>query len=131
MKISAFKRLQQQDYPKTYKDLMNGLFDILNSFMEQVSQALTRRLTYSDNFDCVNATLTLTAPVTNLKIKNTQGGIMGGCQILNVTPVNAQEILTSAPFAQFLNSGDGQLIVKTITGLTPGNTYNVTLLFTR
>lgn len=83
MKIPGFKRLQTQDFNKKYHDLTDSLFGIVNPFMEVMTQALNKRLSYSDNFDCLDITLDVTAPVIGLKIKNSQGGSMRGAEVLS------------------------------------------------
>ena len=132
MKIPGFKRFQEQDYPKKYNDLTEKVFTVLNPFMEVVTQALSKRLNFNDNFDCVDITLDITAPVTDYKIKNTQGGVMRACQVLSCINKNQpSDPLTSAPFVQFVMSTDGQFIINNITGVTSGKTYTIRMLFTR
>ena len=131
MRIPGFKRLQTQDFNKKYNDLVDGLFAILNPFMEVITQSLNKRLNYNDNFDCLDITLDVTAPV-NLKIKNSQGGQMRGSEVLYCVNKNDNsDPLIGAPFVQFLNGDNDQLQITNITGLTSGKTYTIRIVFHR
>lgn len=131
MKIPGLKRLQEQDFPTKYADLISTLFTVLNSFMTTMTQALNGNLTYSDNFDVLDITLDITAPVVNLKIKNTKNGTFRGLHLANITPKDSTEVLASTPFVQWTNNGDGQLKISNITSLVAGNKYSVRLIFFR
>ncbi len=132
MRLPGFKRFQGQDFPKKYNDLTTILFNILNPFMEVITQALNKRLIYDDNFDCYDITLDLTIPVSNFKLANPRGGNFRGshvisCQVKN----NPTEALTAAPFIQFTMAGDGQISINNIVGLSSGKTYTIRIVFLR
>lgn len=132
MKIPGFKRLQTQDFNKKYNDLTETLFAVINPFMEVITQSLNKRLNYSDNFDCLDITLDVTAPVVGLKVKNTQGGSMRGAEILSCLNKNdPSDPLLGAPFIQFQMAQDGQIQINNITGLTSGKTYTIRIVFQR
>ncbi len=132
MKIPGFKRLQTQDFNKKYADFLDGLFAVLNPFMEVMTQSLNKRLNYADNFDCLDVTLDVKAPVTALKLKNTQGGQMRGCEVLYcVNKADNSDPLIAAPFVQFTNGDDNQLTIQNITGLSAGKTYTIRMVFQR
>ncbi len=135
MKIPGFKRFQSQDFNKKYSDITDGLFAVLNPFMEVLTQALNKRLNYSDNFDCLDITLDITAPidpVNGLKVKNTQGGTMRGAEVLYcINKATPGDALTGAPFVQFTTATDGQILITNITGLTSGKTYTIRIVFQR
>lgn len=132
MRIPGFKRFQAQDFPKKYTDLTVILFNILNPFMEVFTQALTKRLTFDDNFDCYLVSFDLTAPVTNFKLANPRGGIFRGATVdYCVNKNDSSDVLTSAPFVQFTTSGDGQIVITNITGLTTGKSYTIRIRFDR
>ena len=132
MKIPGFKRLQSQDFNRKYADLTDGLFAVLNPFMEVMTQALNKRLNETDNFDCLDITVDMLAPVTDFKIKNTQGGQMRAAQVLSCTNRNdPRDPLLAAPFVQFLSTDNDQLQITNVTGLTSGKTYTIRILFKR
>lgn len=132
MRIPGFKRFQSQDFNKKYTDLTDGLFAILNPFMEVITQSLNKRLNYSDNFDCLDITIDVTAPVTGLKIKNSQGGQMRGCEVLSCVNKNdPRDPLLAAPFVQFVSADNDQMQITNITGLTAGKTYTIRMVFQR
>ncbi len=132
MKIPGFKRFQSQDFNKKYADLTDSLFGILNPFMDVITQSLNKRLNYSDNFDCVDITLNIVAPVANMKVKNSQGGVFRGAEVLSCFNKNdPNEALDGAPFVQFTMASDGQIQITNITGLTTGKTYTIRIVFQR
>ena len=132
MRLPGFKRFQGQDFPKKYNDLTTTLFNILNPFMEVITQALNKRLTFDDNFDCYDITFDFIAPVSNFKLQNPRGGIFKACQVLSAqVKNNPTEALTAAPFVQFTTASDGQILITNIIGLTTGKTYTIRLLFLR
>lgn len=132
MKLPGFKRFQSQDFPKKYNDLTETLFTVLNPFMDVITQALNKRLNFNDNMDCLLVSFDLTAPVTNFKVKNSQGGVMRGATVdYCVNKASPNEALTSAPFVQFTTASDGQIVITNITGLTAGNTYTIRIRFDR
>lgn len=132
MRLPGFKRLQSQDFPKKYSDLTGTLFAILNPFMEVITQALTRRLTFDDNFDCLVVSFDLTAPVANFKLANPRGGIFRGATVdYCINKNDPTEALTQAPFIQFTTASDGQILITNITGLTSGKTYTIRIRFDR
>lgn len=132
MRLPGFKRLQFQDFPKKYNDLTNILFNILNPFMEVVTQALSKRLTFDDNFDCLLVTVDISTPINNFKIANPRGGTFRGATIdYCVNKNDSTEVLTQAPFAQFTVSNDGQIVITNITGLSAGKTYTIRIRFDR
>ena len=56
-RLPTFKRIVI-DRLARYKDLQEPLFNVLNSFMENVNRALNKRLTFGDNFDGEVLTIT-------------------------------------------------------------------------
>src|SRR6476659_1100349 len=132
MRIPGFKRFQIQDYPKKYNDLTSILFNILNPFMDVITQSLNKRLTFDDNFDCYVISFDFVAPVTNFKLANPRGGIFRGATVDSCINKNdPTEALISAPFVQFTIGTDGQIIITNITGLTSGKTYTIRIRFDR
>ena len=132
MKIPSVKQLQEQDYPSKYRDFVPILFGIINQFMQNITQALNGRLTFADNFDCVDVILDVTAPVTSFRIKNTKGGTFGGAMIISVlNRTNPSELIANTPLIQFDNTKDSQFLIKNVSGLTAGNRYNIRIIFIR
>ncbi len=132
MKLPGFKRFQSQDFPKKYEDLTTILFNILNPFMDVITQALNKRLNYADNIDCTIVQLDLVAPVSNFKVKNPQGGIMRGSRVdYCINKNDPSDPLLAAPFVQFTTASDGQIVINHITGLTSGKTYTIRIIFDR
>jgi HAMP domain-containing protein len=132
MKFPGFRRLQEQDFPRKYNDLIGSLFLLLNAFMESVTQILNKRLNFSDNFEAMDINLEITAPVTGLKVKNTLGGVFNGHEILNISnKTNPSEIIQYKPYVSFTTTNDGQILITNIGGLTAGNKYNIRIIFFR
>jgi hypothetical protein len=132
MKFPGFRRLQEQDFPRKYSDLIGSLFLTLNAFMESVTQILNKRLDFANNFDALDVTFEATAPITNLKVKNTQGGVLNGHEVLNVVnKSNPSEVIQFKPYVTYTATNDGQLLITNIGGLTAGNKYVIRIIFYR
>lgn len=56
-KLPSFKRIVS-DTLTEYADLQEPVFNVLNSFMENVNRALNKRLTFAENFDSEVITVT-------------------------------------------------------------------------
>lgn len=105
-KIQSFKRIIEEDFPKEYKGLISKLAYSLNTFADDVSNALNRNLSISDNLNLnikdVNVTVNNAgAPTTTLIIKT---GLPGNCSGVAVVKASNQDNLVDS--------------TKTISGIT-------------
>lgn len=129
--LPKLKSFIVQDYPEDYADLMQKLTYTLNQFTEPVYYALSNNLTFSENLAAITKTISFTAPISSdgILIPNTFGVPCRGSIVLDVQNTSTSNaVLSAAPFVQFVNTGTN-IKVKAITGLTAGQTYNVTIVF--
>lgn len=127
-KIPLIKRLMREDYPDQ-KSWIERLIAPLNTFMETVSAAMDRNLTFSDNLDCQIVTVTVTTgseTVFSVKTRAKPNGLL----VWKVTTMSGSDP-TAAPFPmwQYI-AGSNSIKVTSWLGLSPGSKYQITLKVT-
>ena len=127
-RLPDIKRIRKEDFDKKYYDLLDGLLYAINTFFESVVAALNRGLTFRENMAAQVQDITAVAPINNTTFKREVGLTCSGIIVVSVVNVsNPGEILTTAPFAQFVNT-DAGIRVTNITGLTAGQRYRIRLI---
>lgn len=129
-KITSSKRLNKDEFPDEYQDLIDTLSFSINPFFEQIYGAFTNGLTFKDNFygQAVTVTTKVDAqgrPVNNqvpYTLKSRPQTIM----VLNVVNNTDSSGLTSAPYVGFSLNGS-TLTLNYITGLVAGKEYTLSL----
>jgi hypothetical protein len=131
MKLPVIQRFQKQNYPGSPDWFTRFLGDI-NSFTETIWNALNRNLTISDNIDAQVYTFTLTAgagasnntTTFQTTLKHTPQAVFVG-NVLNTTAYAAAP--TAAVWASW-SFTNPQIAINAITGLTSGQSYQITLV---
>jgi hypothetical protein len=127
-RLPTIRRIRREDFDKKYYDLLDGLLYAINTFFESVVAALNRGLTFRENMQAQVQDLTVTAPVTDASFKRELALPCTGIMVVAVTNINNPgELLSTSPFAQFVNT-DGGIRITNITGLTAGQKYRVRLI---
>lgn len=112
----------------------------LNSFMQQVANALNNTLSFADNFNAsiknIDVRVDATTYAQTFANLNVQHGLKGnpiGVQVIRVidkasaaTGVGSGTVGVSIDWDL---SGSAQIKVRNISGLTAGRAYTITLLF--
>lgn len=129
-KLQAVKRFAIEDYPE--KELDKEKFFIqLNSFLEEIVNALQKNLNFADNFNAQIKELSITYSSTDtfpLDIAVTTKTKPIGVIILSIQQIaSSVTTISSAQGLQYLIV-DNKIRIQTITGLTNGNKYNLVLL---
>lgn len=78
-KITAINKLAKEDFPGDKPAWLDQFLLTLNAFMQTVFSALSGRLTFADNFQCVDTTIKLTSgtdQAINPKSKLHVAGVM-------------------------------------------------------
>lgn len=130
--LPPYRRIGLEDI-KGAPSWIEGLITILNNFMETVYGALNRNLTFSENFRAEFKTFNLTGGAsadlnkfrftTSLKLKPI------GLLPMAVTELGGDYVVLTNPFSiPSWRWESGQIIIESITGLTSGQQYNVTVL---
>ena len=129
-KITSSKRLNKDEFPDEYQDLVDTLAFTVNPFFEQIYGAFTNGLTFKDNFYGQSITITTKVdaqgrPVNN-QVKYTLKSRPQTIIVLNVVNNTDNAGLTGAPYVGFSLNGD-VLTLNYITGLISGKDYTLSL----
>ncbi len=130
-KISNLKKIVNEDFPQENRTLTTKLAFIINPFFDSIVNALNKNLTFNDNLNAQDTTITVTAPLSAnpFFLKTDLKGICKGSSILQVTNLtNNNAVLTEAPFMEFDLVSNTEIKIKNITGLTSGNKYSIRIV---
>ena len=130
MKISAFKRFLSEQFVGA-PDWFVRFLQQLNLLTEQVVHALTNGLTIADNMDAqlytfqilakAMADLNTTSFVCTMS-KIPEAVMVGKCFSVGLTTV------MTSPVHVFWTVSGGKININSITGLTSGTNYSITLV---
>jgi predicted nucleotidyltransferase len=138
MRLPNFKRLFENDFTDEEKPLVSKLAGSLNQGIENLYLALSKRLTLRDNIQCTIKDIdvivdsngkptTLTTFRLDDSLINQNVSILG-CQVLNaVNLTNTSNYVYSCPFISWTQISNG-IQINHITGLIPGNKYNLRIV---
>lgn len=124
--------IRSADFPKDQKELATAFGDILNPFMLQVSLALTKNLTISENlpFELKSVQIRVDSsgiPIGNSSISTDLKNFKGYICINASNDDNSGSYVTSAPFLT-TQVESGIVSVKHVTGLAADTLYTLVLL---
>jgi hypothetical protein len=101
--------------------------DVYNTFNEQVSTALNRNLTFSENFRADVRTLSMKPsdkPTFAISIPKPIG-----LWLINIRNTNnSSHVFSAAPFVDWVWNGRDGIQIKSVAGLSGADTYELTLL---
>lgn len=132
-RLQSFKRIIVEDFEEKYKDLISKLGYSVNSFADDVLNALNKNISVSDNLNINKKTIIITVdptgkPVSNPKITTGLNAICTGISVIRaVNNTNSTITPTQCPFITFSDDG-GQLTIQKITGLTPNQQYSLNII---
>ena len=132
-KLGFLRRLIKEDFKKDQQDLVGKIASILNPFMDSITNALTNQLTFEDNLNAQVTTITVSVdgngiPTSPLSVKyNLTSTATKLWVVSSQNTTNSNSYLTGAPFLEWSNNGT-QININHITGLTAGNSYQLTLV---
>jgi len=134
MKLPNFKRLWEKDYEPDDQALIAKLSISINSGIEAIYQALSRKLTFADNMQSTIKDITIIVdnngkPTGNASFKLNEGmtQVTGIIVIKCENLTNPASYFYSAPFPSWEQTQYG-ISISYITGLIPGHSYRVTFL---
>lgn len=128
-KLGIIKKLLENDFPRKYSDLVPNMFYAINDFIDQVSFALNRNLTFSDNFAVIDTEIEVTGNGAGATVRWPYATPCKGAMVLRViNNSSTSALLSTAPFIEF-ESTVGQITIKNITGLAANNKYTVRVVF--
>lgn len=130
-KLESPKRIMTEDFPSQYKDVVGKLGFSINTFFEQVYNALNGQLNtdnLQENITTVNVTVDATGvPKTQTLVKYTVASIKGLFPI-GVTNVTDGTDPSSLPYIKYTQLNNSLIQITKVTGLTADKTYSITLL---
>lgn len=135
MILSILRRLNKEDFPQQYKDVVGKIGYVLNPAIEQLSTALQNNITFKDNIDCAVINIAVTVDVSGIPTTSTtfQSNLTTPVKHIIVTrainAANSNTYVTSAPFVDFVDNG-GTVTVQHVTGLPANSTFNLTMIAT-
>lgn len=133
IKIQPFKRINIEDYPSQYQELISSLGSSVNLFTDEVYNALQNSLSIEDNLDQSKQSITVTVsskgqPTTPLVFKSNLVNNCYGIEVVSATNNTSQTTYpTSCPFISFSQS-NGVITVNNITGLPANNQFTLNLI---
>lgn len=148
MKLPSFKRLVKEDFPQEFGKLIDVLASNLNNTLDVIYQANSRRLSLQDNLlsDVKTFNVTVdsngeptnltTFPIANPNIVTLSQVIVGNIKNLSdpeallvggVTILYSQTNTTTQVNNVLNSNANKTIIVDQITGLIPGDLYQITV----
>lgn len=130
--LPPYRRIGLEDI-KGAPSWVEGMISILNNFMETVYGALNRNLSFGENFRAEFKSIVITAGATADLNKFTFTTALK-LKPSGVLPMSATElggnyvVLTNALSIPSWRWESGQIIIESISGLTSGEQYQVTVL---
>lgn len=136
MKLPSFKRLFKGDFKPDDQELVDKMSYTINSGLETLYEALNRRLTFNENFNSSQHTISVTVdangtPSQRTSVTTTVQGVMSGIIVIkavNSTSFTGSAIYpTSTPFISFTQSNQ-QITIDNVKGLTAGIPWTLSFI---
>jgi len=128
-RLPSIKRIVAEDFPSEVQKWVGKLLQPLNSFFESTHAALGKGLTVADNFDGMLKTVEVSGFPTKFKWeRRSPPKALWVVQCRESQGVHTN--FTSAPYADWEFTQDGQVSILALTGLSPtaSNKYQVTVI---
>jgi hypothetical protein len=129
-KLPSFRRIVEDQIASKYPELREALLSPLNNFMESITRALSKRLTFEDNFDGQVSTY-LANGTYPVKIKWTRFSKPIGVWIVQVQRTDGlSAALTDAVYPDWSFNQEGQIEIASTAGLSDSasDEYLITLI---
>lgn len=132
-KLQSFKRIIIEDFEEKDRTLVGKLASSINSFAEDVLNALTNNISIDDNMNFVKKDLTLTVdsngrPTTKTTLKTGLKSVCVGTQVIRATNLtNTTTYATSQPLISFTDNS-GVITIQQVSGLQANNKYQLKLI---
>jgi len=131
MKVPVITRFQRQNYSDA-PDWFTRFMGELNQFTETTWNILNKNLTVDDNFDAQLYTFTIRAGAAATdnstsfipSLKHTPKALLVG----NIVNTDIYAALPTQAIGIFWSFSSPNVNIKSITGLTSGHTYHITVL---
>lgn len=132
MKLSNVRRIIVEDYPEEARPTVEKLATVINSFMDEVV-SLSRNNVDFDNLDrsLIVLDIEVNADGTPKGIDkiNTKLSTYSGNKIINVQSLKGGDNVTSAPYLDCTNLGNGLVKINKFHGLPSSKKIRITIEF--
>lgn len=134
--LPSFRRINKQDYPEQYQDLIDILSTSLNYGIEVIYSLLNGKLTIKDNLSSTIKEFDITVnatgnPISKTVIKKSSTDKIEGMIVVRAQNlVNSSVYPTSGIFITYTETTDS-LIINNITGLQANNPYRINIIALR
>lgn len=135
MKLPSFKRLDKQNFPLDFKELIDKLGFIFNSNQEPVYDVLNGKVSLKDNILCTIKDVQVMVDSDGLpknsnssfKLDNSNMRVLG-CEVIRaLNQVSSNTYPTSHPFISF-SQNSGIVSINHVSGLQADQTYILTII---
>lgn len=130
MKLPNFRRLFKTDFKQEFQELIDQLSVSINIGIENLYEALNKRLTFRDNFSCTVRDITVTVdasgkPKNNLVFQMDVSGRVDGLIVLYaVNNTNAARYVDSGVHISWVQTQNG-INISNIKGLYADDEYTL------
>lgn len=133
MKLPSWRRIIEQDYPAQYQDLIKQLAVSLNYGMDTLYQTLNNQLTFKDNIQSTIGTFQATVdssgkPTTTITVNKSSTNTLLGLIVVKVVNLTKSTTYPTGGVTVSYTETTSNLTINNITGLTPNNNYQITVL---
>lgn len=129
-KLPSFRRIVEDQIASKYPELREALLSPLNNFMESITRALNKRLTFTDNFDAQVSTYVANGDYP-VKIAWTRFQKPIGVWIVGIQRTDGQDVSLSAAITlDWAFNQDRQIEIASTAGLSDSasDEYRVTII---
>ena len=133
MKLPSFKLIKKTDFKDEFQDMIDTLAFSLNNGIEELYDALNRRITLRDNIACTVKDIDVEVDVNGTPkaqtiIKTDLSTKVDGTQVILATNgTNSANGVLGAPYITYEAIQDG-IKVNNIVGLVPNNKYTLRVI---
>ena len=132
-KLDNVRRIVKEDYDPIYRDLIDRLGFILNSFMEQTTTEMNGKLDFTNlNQDIITFRVSIDSsgvPIGSGLLRTTTIGVQGLQVVKAVNIDNSTVFPTGTPFISFVASPVVNVLKMTnITGLKASDKWEITVV---
>ena len=136
MKLPSFKRLYDSDFAKESQQIVSQLAVTINQGFEVLYNALNKRLTFEDNFQCTVKNVTVivnSSGIPTPSVSFNLDTIVANLSVTGLIVVDVENLTnpsgypTSGVTVSWTQTQSG-VSINHVTGLIPNNTYQLRVI---
>lgn len=130
MKLPNFKRLNKNDYPDAFQEIVDTLASSLNIGIESLYQALNKQLTRRENMLATEKDITLSVtssgiPTTSTFFTLDFTGKALGLSVEKIDNLSNPNALLQGGVSVLWSQTGNTIVIQQVTGLIPSNQYRL------